>query len=364
MLHHDSQEAQPADRGAGLGRAHADAVRGAVEVYERIFRDAVAVDSAMARDIGEEVGAQLAAGPFASIADEIEGIAHGAGLDPRRVFALNARSEILALGARSECSVVGLLPRMTANGACLLAQNWDYHPDVRPYRLLWSVRQPSGRSFVAFTEAGIVAKVGVNGDGVAVAINMLSSSADRGPVSTPVHVVLRAILQEAQSFADALALAMQTELGASLCFTLAHAAGKDEALLASVERTPATARIRWPDERGALVHTNHFLEPIEADDLIAARWPGTFARHWELTDRLRRMPPGSADEQTVRVLLGSHLGGAEGVCCHRHAVSWIDRCETLASIVMDVSARTIAVGDGTACAGPVLDARAPAGVPA
>jgi isopenicillin-N N-acyltransferase like protein len=110
------------------------------------------------RQLGEQVGASLTAWP--ELVEEIAGIAAGAGQDERELLAINARTELLGAASRPECSFVGLLPRATAAGTTVLAQNWDWHPDLAESVVVWSIRTPDGHALTTMTEAGILARLG------------------------------------------------------------------------------------------------------------------------------------------------------------------------------------------------------------
>src|SRR5262249_2127817 len=116
MKIHVSDEWDPRARGLAFGAANAEAVRNTVEVYRRL-------------------GCELSAGGRVRVSDdeheEIFGIALGAGVDGRELLAVNARTELMASRA-GECSTVG-------QGG-ILAQNWDWHPDLADSTLVWIVR--------------------------------------------------------------------------------------------------------------------------------------------------------------------------------------------------------------------------------
>ncbi len=118
---------------------------------------------------------------------ELEGIAEGAGVDAEDVLALNVRTEVMfgldtraARAAAKECTAIGAGPARTADGRVLVAQNWDWKPATRETCVLLAMR-PTGRpAFVTLVEAGLLAKVGMNDAGLALATNALTSSRDRG----------------------------------------------------------------------------------------------------------------------------------------------------------------------------------------
>src|SRR5918998_6644529 len=99
---HHSTESTAAERGAGFGRAQSERIARTVEIYDRLFE----VKNDLGKDdvarFGEQALDRIAA--FApELADEIEGIAQGSGVDVAAIAALNARTELLAAGGRGEC---------------------------------------------------------------------------------------------------------------------------------------------------------------------------------------------------------------------------------------------------------------------
>ena len=168
---HWSAEPTRAERGEAFGRAQATAVQHTVDTYRRMFA---------------ESGVQIPDRLEFPLTEEIDAIARGARIDPHLLRAVNARTEIL--GGADECSVVA--------GGSLLAQNWDWHPDTSASTVIWIVEHHD-RWFATLTEAGVLAKIGLNSAGLGVCLNLLTSSEDTGEVAgTPIHVLLRLILEE------------------------------------------------------------------------------------------------------------------------------------------------------------------------
>jgi isopenicillin-N N-acyltransferase-like protein len=287
--------------------------------------------------LGSVVGARVASARPA-LAEELAGIADGADVEPALLWAVNARTELL--GGDGECSLIGRLDGARAT----IAQNWDWHPELAPSRVLWTVEE-RGRWFATFTEAGMLAKVGLNDRGVACGLNFLSSSLDGGADGMPVHVLLRLVLQECGSVVDALRLLLAARTSASACVTLAGAEPAGAALVA-VELSPAGAAVVWPDAVGVLVHTNHFLGELPAGrDLEPAERPGTLLRREWLA---ALVAAGAPD----RDALACHFPAAEPVCRHDGAdVGWPDRRATLLSLVLDPGAPSFEVCVDPPCGG-------------
>src|SRR3954469_23913148 len=194
---HRSDESARGERGEAFGRALAGQVRHTVATYRRMFAETNAPVPARI-----EVPDRFR--------EEIVAIARGAGVEEQDLVAVNARTEILA-GA-DECSVIG------AGG--LLAQNWDWHPDLSASTVIWIVEQPEGRWFATLTEAGLLAKIGLNDAGLGVCLNILRSSADGGVTGTPIHVLLRQVLETCRTVDEAIDV-LRAPVSASSAVTVA-----------------------------------------------------------------------------------------------------------------------------------------------
>jgi isopenicillin-N N-acyltransferase-like protein len=340
---HRSSERHPADRGLQFGRAQSRAVANTVAVYERMLREDRGLGSSEVGERGREAAARIRAFRPA-LAEEIEGIASGAGQAPDVLFAVNARTELLAgglvAGTSAECSTVAVLDAERASG--VLVQNWDFHPDLAASRVLWTVDDGDARRFTTFTEAGILAKIGSNAHGVALAINFLATDRDGGLDGVPVHALCRTVLEEARTVADARALIAGTAVSASVCMTVAGPDGTE-----GEARVEAYALERWPGgteeqttgpDRPWIAHTNHFLDPIDAHDTLAEgpSGPSTHGRMDRLVATLEGAP--ALDAAQIAELLGSR--GGPGVVPIFQAdvptLPWLERCATLATIGLEV----------------------------
>jgi isopenicillin-N N-acyltransferase like protein len=352
MLEHISEEGTARERGLRFGEAQRAAVEGTLAAYERLFSEAGGLNSAAVRSFGERVGERLgAAHPEAH--EEIVAIARGAGADEPLLMAVNARTELLAGATPPECSAIGVLPQRSG-GRTLLAQNWDWHPDLRESVVVWTIVEPDGRWLVTMTEAGILAKIGMNSRGLGLCLNILGSSADGGPGGIPVHVLMRLLLQRCDDVAAAGALLEASEVSGSSCFTVGSPGA-----LACYEVSPSrVARIEPED--GLLLHTNHFLaQPGDAEEVHRLDSPSTLARFEEL-DRRFRSAPGQVDAAAVKDALRSHDAGPNGVCCHDpDNERYEDRTETLVSVCLDLEELRFEISDGAPCGAPYREVLTP-----
>jgi isopenicillin-N N-acyltransferase-like protein len=297
---HVSDEPTPRLRGEAFGRAHADRVRHTIEIYRRMC-DLSAGRRVRASDEEHE---------------ELHGIANGADVDVRELLAVNARTELTS--GRHECSVIG--------DGDILAQNWDWHPDLQESTLLWIVREHGGW-FATLTEAGMLAKIGMNDAGLGVCLNLLRCSEDGGLDGTPIHLLMRRTLA-CRSVAEAVALLTSTRVSASSAVTVAT-----PGVLATIELSPGGARL----VRGG-THTNHFLKPPPAGtDVIES--DSSRPR----LDAIRSLP--------LREALRSHP-----VCRHvDESEPWEERTATLASVIMHLATRRLELTAGQPCSAPYAE---------
>ena len=291
---------------------------------------------------------------------EIEGIAAGAGRRVDEILALNARTEILppsypgephpdrvriaAANLKAgvpdwgECTAVAVKPAQSASGATLLAQNWDWLGAQRSALVLLRVRGDDGASCLTLTEAGMLAKIGLNNHGFGVCLNIMRSADDGAHAGVPVHVLLRALLAR-EGVADAIAFAERLSFGASSNVLCADAAGETAAL----ELSPRGLEvIRGAD--AALCHTNHFLAPA------SAQHQASLAPSLSTLPRLERMRAltgahrGKFSVADLERMLRDEADGYLSIC--RSPDPALDaevRIETVASVVMDLGRRVMHV---------------------
>jgi len=340
-----STVAGPAARGEEFGAHHATEVASTVDAYRRVLAPAGPIDvlGTAALNRIEEFSPALA--------EEVRGIAGGAGVPASHLAAVNARTEILAIAARSmgtaapsECSAVVCLG--DDDDEPVAAQTWDWYPELADNWLEWTIPHPDGRRVVTVTEHGIVGKIGINGYGVGLLLNILHHRTDGAGVGVPVHVVARHILDAAQTVHSGLTTAASARVSASSTITLvgSRKAGKTAV---STELWPDGPGHALPTPDGLLVHTNHFLsDPARLGDLKPVTAPDTLVRYEVLRRRLHRYG-GRADADQVLAAMADHTGG---VCCHPDPLATDGPTyATLATIRLDFAAGAVVTHAGGPC---------------
>ena len=188
------------ERGRAHGRQARDRVERSLANYARLFAFyGMPWTEARRRaaDYRDVIGAF-----DASLLEEIEGIAQGSGRSVEEILALNARTEILPpaflTGADAgECTAIAVTPAGSATGGTLLAQNWDWVGAQREAMIVLRIPESDAPACLTLTEAGMLAKIGLNAVGLGVCLNILRSIFDGSQAGVPVHVLLRALLRRA-----------------------------------------------------------------------------------------------------------------------------------------------------------------------
>lgn len=349
-----STTTDPRERGREFGRAHRDQVATTAQRYQVLF-----VRRAAARgvDIADWTArfATYIRERAPQAAAEIEGIAEGAGVDPLDVFAINARTELLAKAdpyGMTECSSVTVHP---PDGEGFGVQTWDWYAHMADGWLRWRFPLPDGGWVDTVTEYGLLAKIGLNDRGLGVLLNILHHRADDSDgLGLPVHLVSRRLLEECATVAEADDLVRRTPVAASTALTVLD---PDRAL--GLELFPGGPGTIAPVD-GVFVRTNHFLSAAgEPGCLTKTGYPSTHVRYQRLDGELRSggegrgEPPKPEKPDDVLVAMDHHdpLGG---VCRHPLAGSTeLTASETLATVVIRPGARELEVHAG----GPRTHAR-------
>jgi isopenicillin-N N-acyltransferase-like protein len=222
--------------------------------------------------------------------DEMQGIAQGSGWHLDDILALNCRTEILppnflsddthsgaaALAANrlaglpdwepdhaldphlrdGECTVMCVQGRVSEDGHTWFAQNWDWIGRQRAALVILKTHSAQGRALTTLTEAGMLAKIGMNAAGFALGLNILRSTHDGLKPGVPVHIVLRHLLgcDSVAHARERLAHMATLGFGAASNVPCADAQGE----VACFEIAPAGWAELKP-ENGVVIHTNHFM---------------------------------------------------------------------------------------------------------
>lgn len=346
-----STVAKPSIRGEEFGARYATKIAENIEVYHRLFLLSGRRSLEEVRRIADAYFTYVEAG-FPSIAEEIRGIATGAGARLSDVMALNARTELLAIcgvGSQTECSVVVTLNSRNGVDAPIGMQAWDWLSELSMGWLLWTIEAPDGHVVHTLTEYGMVGKIGLSSAGTGVLLNILSHDHDgTASIGIPIHVAARSILDERENLNIAVGKITSAQMTASSSLSIiSHVDGHATAF--SLEIFPGGPAFHLPNERGHLVHTNHFLSLRgEAHDRAPKFGSSSFSRYEQIRRALHSKEIWNADD--LLAMFASHAGGSHAICSHPIAnANFGERSETLALVQLDLLAGVLRVRRGGAC---------------
>jgi len=215
--------------------------------------------------------------------EEMRGIAEGAGVDVEGIVIVNARTEMMFgatakddAGADDGCTGVIAMPEATKNGHVLHAQNWDWREECVHTGVVLRIRRDEGPDILTFSEAGGLARSGLNAAGIAVSGNFLACDRDYQQQGVPLALLRRRVL-ESTHFALAIHTLASNQRSCSNNMMLSDAAG--EAI--DCECAPDELFCLYPED-GMITHSNHFLHPAaqaKLRDTYIATSPDSLYRH-------------------------------------------------------------------------------------
>lgn len=332
----------PRERGLELGERFRSEIGATVAAYRRLL--AARAGGPFDVDLWAERAWETITRVAPEHADEIAGIAEGAGRPVRELAAVNARTELLVAAnptGVTECSSVVSVP---PGGTPFAVQTWDWYDAMADGWFHWRFEHPDGRAVETVTEYGMLAKIGVNAEGVGVMLNMLHHANDaarvaEGTIGYPVHLLSRRILDEATCFDDA-AKIVEEPTSASTSLTVLDRTGAG----ATFELFPGgPGRLDATD--GLLVRTNSFVSPEGRDGCLAATISTSSAtRLAKLEAAFNGGPPATPRDVVEAMTDHEPEGDVGGICCHpdrtMDPVLWH---RTLATVAIDVASATLDV---------------------
>ncbi len=321
----------PYEIGYSHGQQAQDKIQRNLEVYFRRFKNetALARDEALAR---AERYLQAIRRVSPSYARAMEGVALGSKTRLLEITALNVRYELMysqfaKIGLRpmqrvDGCTAFGAMPEATVNRHLLMAENWDWIPQVEG--LFLKIRPATGPNVLCFTEAGVVGgKIGLNSEGIGLAINGLISNADDWErLRKPFHVRCWEILGS-KTLSQAISRVTRGERSCSANFLVGQQTKLGAGKIVDIESSPE-ATFALYHEDGILAHTNHFSNPRSGNGKMSMR---------------------RAEE-----MLRDHDGKPESVCRHENRTFPTDeRYRTVVSVVMDLYTGQLHTTLGSPC---------------
>ncbi len=280
---------------------------------------------------------------------ELQGIAQGADVSFEDIVLLNARTEILKLAANPAlrktliedandldgCTGVIALPSSTKDGALLHAQNWDWKMECAETAVVLRVRRDNGPDILTFTEAGALARSGMNDAGISLTANYLESSIDYQKIGVPLPLIRRKIL-ETEHYALAIHTTYLTAKSGSNNIMLAIAGG----IGMNFECAPGETFV-VPAHNGLQVHANHWQSPIALGkfmDVGIATTPDSLYRDMRVRELLERKL-GQIEVETIKTALLDDFASPWSVCRPPRLNLASNLSATVATVIMEPAKR-------------------------
>jgi isopenicillin-N N-acyltransferase-like protein len=338
-------EGTPFERGEQYGSHCREMIDRVIDFYRWIFE----IKSRLSWNQSLAKAAEFV--PFlnnydSDIMEEIEGIARGAHRPVEEITALNVRTELLFLlaaqagSAVAECTSVAAVPPAAEH--TLLAQNWDWYPQVRDCCVILD-EAPHGRPKVLqVVEAGIIAKAGCNSAGIGLCTNALVTAGWR--VGVPYHAILWRILKSA-TMAEAIGAVTSPPRASAANYLIGHADGE----AVNLEAAPSAFNVIFPD-KGIISHANHCkVGNAGIIDMTPAIWPDTIMRDYR-AGKLLQQHNGRVDTASIQQVLKDHFDKPNSICTHTNVhLPPHQHEQTNVSLIMDLTAKRFLVAKGPPC---------------
>jgi len=277
------------------------------------------------------------------LVEELRGLAEAADVPLEKVMLVNVRNQI-PFALRGGCTAVAVESKASASGAGVIGQNWDNDPAMEPFSVVLTRRPENAPAHVCFCQPGVIGYIGFNEAGIAVCLNTLvAPAAGRG---VPWYFTVRSVYEES-SLDGAVAQVNRAE----------RAIPNNAAMLtpegaADLEVAADAVHVLRGDDRGILVHTNHWLHPdaIAINDffpeLIQSR--GRLERSQALLSEI--LGPVSVDD--LKRLLSDHDGYPRSICRHANDDPGTGSWTSVVSVIMEPSEGRLHLTRGNPCESP------------
>ncbi len=273
--------------------------------------------------------------------EELKGISTGANVSFDDVAIVNAMEAVTSDALHlDKCTSMAVCQERTVNGHVLLAHNEDWIPEDEPDLFLVQAKPEKELPFLAMTYGALLPNIGFNAAGIAQCCDSVYPTDSR--IGIPRVIVSRAVLA-ARSVNEAIRKALVPKRAAGYNHLLAHESGE----LYNLEVSARRFAMCYADD-GALVHTNHYLDPVmrtienEPEELISTRVRFFRARRLLNQTRLHTV-------ESLQAIQEDHVNHPNSICNHSDDGQPLDREKTITALVIDLNNRQMHISWGNPC---------------
>ncbi len=274
--------------------------------------------------------------------EELRGVAEGADVDFSDLLVLNCVEAITEDALHTGCTSLAAAPEVTADGSLLVGHNEDWLPDDQDTVYLVHATPDDEPAYLAITYGGLLPNIGFNEHGIAQCCDSVYPNDAR--IGVPRIFVSRAVLA-ARTLAEAIRAALNRRRAAGYNHLIVHVSGE----MYNVEVSAEDFDVIYGLD-GMLAHTNNYMSrrmrAIEKDseELIASRV------RYNRALRLMRSQRGKLSLKSFQAILSDHVNYPQSICSHSdEAEAPLERQQTIASLLMDLTTQTMYVAWGPPC---------------
>ena len=225
--------------------------------------------------------------------EEMKGIAKAASLNLSEIILINARTEILQLAEQNKsfvdekqdgCTGAIIMPKLAETNEIIHGQNWDWKQECIDTSIVLRIMRNDGPDLLTFTEAGALARSGLNSSGISITANYLKCDRDYTSLGIPLPLIRRRAL-ECRYYSDAIRFVATTNKSGANNMMLASSEGMG----INFECAPDESFAILPDEKGLIVHANHWQHVAALSKLkdTGTNWsPDSFYRDYRVKEYL------------------------------------------------------------------------------
>jgi isopenicillin-N N-acyltransferase like protein len=285
-----------------LGLQHGRQLQGAIDrfLHDRRARvEALLTDPGAHATLSERCGehARLIERHLPDMAEEIHGLAEGAGIDVSDAYLLQLRRELVGFSAMPRAAAAG--GDCTTFGRCrgavaVIGQTVDLNGDMAREATALDITHADGPRLLMLSFTGLLGYLGLNDRGLAIGLNLVL--AGRWQTGIPEYMVIRHLLDTCATVDEAIERMRSLPLASSRALTLC-----DGRRLVTVEHVLNEFELFEGEE---LVHANHFLHPRfqPVDELNPFARGSSLRRQDACAAALRALPFDAAPAQYLRML--------------------------------------------------------------
>jgi isopenicillin-N N-acyltransferase like protein len=246
-----------------------------------------------------------------SVADEIEGVAEGAGLKLEEVMLIAAFNEVFYPKLAKACTSFAVRNGATSDGLTYVGQNND--EGIDPWldgdcTTLTRFIQTDAPNALIYTYAGAPAMMGINSEGLSVCLNALGF--DEPELGVPMLCVVREVMNQ-RDIEGAVEAVGRAKRAFAINFMMGSPKG-----IANIETNPL--KVETTRAGDVLYHANHYLFcPVEGfSEMKSPEYMANSTFRCERMKALIEENEGKLDLSILEGILRDHENRPNMICAH------------------------------------------------